>query len=41
MKRAFLVKWVRENKLPVLQILSFISGKIVLGIVELPQYEKT
>lgn len=40
MKMGVLMGWMRENKLMLMQVLSFISAKIVLGIVELPQYEK-
>lgn len=32
---------MQENKLLLMQILSFISGKILFGMLELPQYHKT
>ncbi len=38
--RAVLQK-MQENKLLLLQILSFISGKILFGAIELPQHQKT
>lgn len=32
---------LQQNKLLLMQILSFISGKILFGTTELPQYQKT
>ena len=38
MKFALLLDYLKKNKLTLLQVTSFIAGKIVLAIVELPQY---
>jgi hypothetical protein len=38
MKIALLLSYLKENKSTLLQVMSFIAGKIVLAIVELPQY---
>jgi hypothetical protein len=41
MRWRLVLKAMQENKLLLMQILSYVSGKILFGVIELPQYQKT